>query len=98
MRLKLQRNCLQDINLLDSFKAKYPIDQLKSEATQRFNGTKPAGWWTPRPPLADRPPTEWTNSSIDEAMRAARSPSRDLDSAAWHNVHELVMKLASEAK
>lgn len=98
VRLKLQRNCLQDINLLDSFKAKYRIDQLKSEATQRYNGTKPADWWTPRPPLADLPPSEWTNNSIDEAMRAARSPSRVLDSAAWHNVHEFVMKLASEAK
>ncbi|HYK91853.1 MAG TPA: hypothetical protein VE398_24015, partial [Acidobacteriota bacterium] len=98
VRLKLQRNCLQDLTLLDSFKMKYPLDQLKSEAAKLYNGTRPEDWWTPRPALADLPPSEWTNSSIDAAMRAGRTTKPELHSAAWHNVHSFIMKLASEAK
>ncbi len=98
VRLKLQRNCLLDITLLDSLKEKHPIDQLKSEATRRFNGSNPGQWWTPRPQLADLPATEWTNSSIDAAMSAVRASTRPAGSVAWQNVRRFVIQLASEAK
>jgi hypothetical protein len=98
VRLKLQRNCLQDIDLLDSLRTRYPLDHLKGEAAQRYNGTKPADWWTPRPTLADLPPSEWTNYTIDEASKAGATNSRSLDSAAWQRVRGFVTSLASEAK
>ncbi len=98
LRLKLQRNCVQDIALLDSFKSRYPIDHLKSEAARLYNGTKPSDWWNPRPAMADLPPYEWTNSAIEEADPGKDALWRNLDSSSWQKVHRYVMELASEAK
>ena len=99
VRLKLQRNCVQDLTLLDSFKSKRPLDELKAEASKRYNGTTPADWWNPRPALLASPPYQWTNRDIDEAIRAtARVPPGKLSSTAWENVHRFIMELASEGK
>jgi hypothetical protein len=99
VRLKLQRNCIQDITLLDSFKSRRPLDQLKAEAAQRYNGTKPSDWWNSRPALFDRPPYEWSNSDIDQAIQASRRMAPEkLRTATWENVHRFVMELASEGK
>jgi hypothetical protein len=99
LRLKLQRNCVQDIALLDSFKARRSLEALKSEAAERYNGTRPSDWWIPRPALADSDPVDWTNASIDEAIRAsARIFPEKLSAAAWENVHRFVMQIASEGK
>ena len=98
LRLKLQRNCLQDLALLDSLKSRLPIDEIKKEATRRYNGTTPARWWTPRPPLADTPPYDWTNTSIDEATKAAEYPRPKIKSNAWEAVHRYVIELAGEEK
>jgi hypothetical protein len=99
LRLKLQRNCVQDITLLDSFKNRRPLDWLKAEVTQRYNGTRPADWWNPRPALADTKPYEWTNNDIDEALKASprRSPEKP-DAQAWNQVHRFIMEFVSEGK
>ncbi|MCP5112781.1 MAG: DUF4091 domain-containing protein, partial [bacterium] len=62
IRLKLQRNCLQDIALLETLRGS------PSEVTRRYNNTKPEEWWMPRPALADRPPHEWSNNDLGEAV------------------------------
>jgi hypothetical protein len=98
VRLKIQRNCLQDLALLDSFKAKRPSGSLRAEAAQRYNGTKPEEWWLPRPPLADRPPYEMTNTDIDEAARPLNRLFDSLDTAVWQNVRRYVFQLAAEEK
>ncbi len=99
IRLKLQRNCVQDITLLDSFKSKRPLETLKSEATERYNGTKPSDWWNARPALADTNPIDWSNGSIDEAIKAStRGFPGKLSPAAWENVHRFVMQIASEGR
>jgi hypothetical protein len=99
LRLKLQRNCVQDITLLDSLKNRRPLEALKAGATERYNGTKPADWWNPRPALADGNPYDWTNNDIDEAIKTAtRIFPEKLSAAAWDNVHGFVMQTASEGK
>ncbi len=96
VRLKLQRNCLQDLALLDSFKARVPIESLKAAATREYNRSKPASWWQARPPLADTPPYEWTNATIGDAIEAA-GPQK-FDSSAWENVRRYMLQLAAEEK
>jgi hypothetical protein len=98
LRLKIQRNCLQDLALLDSLKTGGGIEKLKVEVAQRYNGTTPARWWTPRPALADTPPYDWTNTSIDEATKAAEYSRPKLESGAWERVHRFVIELAKEEK
>ena len=55
-RLKVQRNALQDLALLDSMKSRVAPATLRAEAARRFNGTAPNAWHAPRPKLADTNP------------------------------------------
>ncbi len=96
VRLKLQRNCVQDLALLDSFKARIPIETLKAAAARQFNNSEPGAWWLPRPPLADQPPYDWTNATIDDAVSAAGQ--QKFDASAWDNVRRYSLQLATEEK
>ncbi len=98
VRLKIQRNCLQDLALLDAQKTMRPPGELRAEAARRFNGTTPAQWWTPRPALADTPPYGWNNADIDDAIRQAAGEPPTLDASAWLNVRRFVLQLATEGK
>jgi len=93
-----QRNAVQDLALLDSFKSRRPVEELRAEAARRFNGSRPQDWWNPRPPLADRPSLEWTNDEIDAASAQTRPMLAKTAANSWENVHEFVMQLAMEVK
>jgi len=98
IRLKLQRNCAQDLALLGKLAETVPPAKLKSEVARRYNGTEPADWWNPRPAIADTPPDRWTNADIDEAPRPKDRFFRNLDASAWQNVRRFILELAAEAK
>ncbi len=98
IRLKLQRNCLQDLALLDSFKQRQSIDTLKAEAARRYNNSRPDDWWNARPAMADLPSDQWRGSGIDDAVQPTEKIVSHLNAAAWNNVHEYVLTLASEAR
>ncbi|HVN81248.1 MAG TPA: hypothetical protein VMW38_19825 [Terriglobia bacterium] len=73
IRLKIQRNLIQDLNLLEQIGKRHSADWVRSQVTERINGTQPAAWWTPRPAGASLPPEEWTNYSpegeVDPALQ-----------------------------
>jgi hypothetical protein len=96
VRLKIQRNAVQELTLLDSFKAQRGLDSLKAEATKRFNGSTPDEWWDPRPAFADQPPYEWTNAEMSAAEDHTRKLFANLDAAAWSRVRQYIMQLARE--
>ncbi len=98
VRLKIQRNCVQDITLAHSLKSERPLEELKAGVTQRYNGTEPGQWWLKRPPMADRPPYEWTNSDFEEASAGSQQLMSKLDANSWQSVHRFIMQLASEGK
>ncbi|WP_321475573.1 DUF4091 domain-containing protein [uncultured Paludibaculum sp.] len=91
IRLKIQRNAVQDVTLLNEFRKTKPIDQLRAEAARRFNGTELKDWRSPRPAYADKDPLERTNADPGPE----RSPKFDagLDAAAWQRVREYVVEL-----
>jgi hypothetical protein len=97
IRLKIQRNCLQDLALLDLLKERHPLDQLKAEAAKRYNNTKLDDWWNPRPALAEIPPSEWAGTSIDDATTGTSKMLAAIPADAWAHVHEYVIQLVSEA-
>lgn len=97
VRLKIQRNAVQDLTLLDSFKDQRGLDNLKMEATQRFNQSTPGQWWNPRPAFVDTPPYTWTDAEMDRAGEATGKLFTHLDAGAWNRVRQYVMRLASEA-
>ncbi len=98
VRLKLQRNAVQDVTLLDSFRKTKTIEALRSAAARRFNDTDLKEWWTPRPALADRPMEEWTNANTNDAASTNPKFSTALDAAAWQRVRTYVLELAREAQ
>lgn len=98
IRLKAQRNCVQDLALLNRFREGKGIDVLRTEAAKRYNGSAPGDWWTPRPKIADQQPYEWSNADIGDATDMEARLFKKLDPAAWQNVRDYVMALAREAK
>jgi len=98
LRLKIQRNALQDIALLDSMKKNHSIASLKSEAARHYNGSKPEDWWNPRPAMADLPPPQWSDSIFDQSDEAHTGAIKNLHPAAWQSVRKYILQLASEAQ
>ena len=98
IRLKIQRNCLQDLAVLDSFKTQQSLDSLRSEAAHRFNKSALDDWWNPRPTLADIPSDQWQGSAIDAAMEHTNKGLAHPGVSAWYNVHEYALQLAGGAK
>jgi hypothetical protein len=93
IRLKIQRNCLQDLAVLDSLKDRKPLESLRAEAAHRYNNSKLDDWWNPRPALADLPSDQWLGSSIDDATKHTRQALRTPPASGWHNLHEYVLSL-----
>lgn len=82
IRLKLQRNIVQDLNLMEAAK-----DNLRlAEVTRRFNGTTPDNWWTRNSPLLRTKPLDWNNTDIDEALQPLRKTTAPSDAASWDRV------------
>jgi hypothetical protein len=98
VRLKIQRNTMQDLAMLSSVAKRKPMDELKSEAALQYNHTKPGDWWNPRPAFADQPTYEWKGSAFDDATRPAMSHLEHIDPAAWTRVRRYMMRLAAEEK
>ncbi len=97
IRLKIQRNAVQDITLLNDFRKSQPLERLRAEAAQRFNETTLQDWWTPKPAFATKDPLEWTNADY-VAIPENPKFDRALDAAAWQRVRAYVLELAREVK
>lgn len=98
LRLKIQRNCLQDIALLSHLTRGGGADSAKAEAARLYNGTKPADWWNPRPAMASLPPPEWSDSIFEQADQAHTTVIKNLRPSAWQNIREYIFQRVSEAK
>lgn len=90
IRLKLQRNCLQDLALLNR------ADKLgiQEEVVRRFNGSAMKDWRNSRPALADKPVLDWNNADIDDAMKPYESRFPPLKPDSWSKVHDYALELA----
>ena len=98
VRLKIQRNTVQDLALMESITKSQPGAGLKAEAARLYNNTTLADWWNQRPAWADQPTYEWGGSAFDEAVKPAMGHLEHIDPAAWTRVRQHLMRLAAEAK
>jgi len=96
IRLKLQRNAVQDVTLLNAFGKTHPIEQLRAEAARRFNGTDVKEWWSAPPPYAAKDPLDRTNG--DEGAVDGPKFHEALDAGAWQRVRTYVLELAQEVQ
>jgi len=96
VRLKIQRNAVQELALLASFTKRKPLDELKKETARLYNHTATADWWNPRPAFAAEPTYNWSGTALDAATKPAMSHLEHIDPAAWARVRQYVMRLAAE--
>jgi hypothetical protein len=87
IRLKVQRNCLQDLALLEQRAGAGNRQAVLAEVLRQFNETAPADWQGSRPPLAGTPVLEWNNVSIDEAQAPFEARFQRIRPEAWMRVH-----------
>lgn len=93
VRLKLERNTVQDLTLLASLGGA----ASKAEAATRFNGVKLEDWWTPRSAIPPGLPRDWNNADIEDASSPTENRLAKIDSAAWDRVRQYILTLATEA-
>ena len=94
VRLKLQRNCLQDLALLDQAARRLTPVTVKGEVVKRFNGTLLSDWRNSRPALANTPVLNWTNADIEDALRPFESRIGKTDPDGWMRVREYALEVA----
>lgn len=90
IRLKLQRNVMQDLALLEEKAQKEQRQQVQGAVTMRFNRTTLESWRNGRPVLASTPVLDWNNVSIDEALQPFQKRFANIDAASWARVREYV--------
>jgi len=96
IRLKLERNTLQDLAILNELTSRgTEAASLKAAAVQLFNGTTLQDWRFPRPALANTDPLEWSNADIDDAAQYSAKFGKELDAAAWSRVRTYIYEKAS---
>jgi hypothetical protein len=82
VRLKIQRNAVQELALLASFRKRKPLDELKGETARLYNHTATADWWNPRPTFAAEPTYNWSGTALDamndERINAKRMLKREV--------------------
>ena len=98
IRLKIQRNCLQDLALLDSLKRRKSLDSLRARAARSYNNSTLDDWWNSRPALADLPSDQWLGSAIDDATKHTQQALGHPGASAWYKVHQYAMSLQAEPK
>jgi hypothetical protein len=88
IRLKIQRNIVQDLNLLEAAKAS------KTKVTEAFNRTTPEQWWTRNSPLFKTTPLDWNNTDIGDALKEHEKLTQPSDAASWSRVRQYVLTTA----
>jgi hypothetical protein len=94
IRLKLQRNCLQDLALLDAQCRRDSRERLQQEVTRRFNNTNLSDWSNANPKLPAKPIIDWNNADIGDALKPYEARFAHLEPSAWLRVHEFVLEEA----
>jgi Domain of unknown function (DUF4091) len=93
IRLKLQRNCLQDLALLETAASAGSRDAIREQVVRRFNDTTLSDWRNTRPPLASKPVLEWNNTDITEALQPFEDRFSHLQPASWERVRQFALEL-----
>jgi Domain of unknown function (DUF4091) len=97
IRLKIQRNFAQDVALLKMLEGKQSGETLREEVARRINGSRLKDWWTPRPAVADLPPEEWSNNSIEGGVEPNLHVFQDWDPQYWQAIRQYILSLAERS-
>jgi hypothetical protein len=91
IRLKLQRDCLQDLALVERAAKTTRREHIEQEIVRRFNGTQLSDWRNTPPAIASKTVIDWTNADIGDALRPYEARFANLKPSAWAKVHEYAL-------
>lgn len=97
VRLKLQRNCLQDLAVLDLVVKGSDAKSVREKVAE-LAGAKPIDWWNPNAKSKKLPPWEWSNASLGEDSKKPVRVTNKLDGRWWQKVRAYALKNAGEVK
>lgn len=98
IRLKIQRNAVQDLTLLASFAGSRGLEALREESSRRYVGASANDWWQPRPAIADSPAYEMTNATIGENTTVIRQLEQRVQAGSWTEVRNWILRTAEEGR
>jgi hypothetical protein len=94
IRLKLQRNCLQDLALLNALSAHGSRKSLEEDVVRRFNQTQIADWSNANAKLPEKPILDWNNADFSDALKPFEARFANLKPDAWLHVRDLILDRA----
>ncbi len=91
IRLKLQRNTVQDLDLLESEAKNGSREAIKTRVVRLFDSTKLSQWSHSPSPLPPGQPVDWNNADLGDAIAPymAQFPTPQPD--AWQRVHDFAL-------
>ncbi len=98
IRLKLQRNCLQDIAMLERASKTESRVRVQEEAVRLYNGTHLVDWRNTRPALLAKPVLEWNNADIGDALTPFEAKFAVIEPDAWLRVRDYALQGGGRAQ
>jgi hypothetical protein len=95
IRLKLERNVIQDINLLKVIETKAGAKPLREKLAFMTGGAKVADWWNGDCPIKKLEPQDWSNATLGDAGKPSPVEAKKLDGRWWMAIREFAMKEAT---
>ena len=92
IRLKLQRNCLQDLALLERAARQSSRERIQSEVVEAFNGTRLSDWRNTQAAIPNKPVLDWNNADFSDALRPFEARFAHLETAAWLRVRKIALR------
>jgi hypothetical protein len=96
IRLKIQRNCLQDIALLRQIEARSDPDEVRRQVASMAGNARPEDWWNGNAAMKKLPPWEWSNASYREAAKPTVREAYQLDGRWWLSVRDYAFQQARQ--
>jgi hypothetical protein len=92
IRLKLQRNVVQDLDLLEVEAQRGDRDAIKAQVVRLFDNTSLAQWSHSSAPPPAGPVLDWTNADIGDALKPYDAQFPTPHPNAWQSVHDFAVE------
>lgn len=91
IRLKVQRNLLQDLALLQARADKEGADAVRRKVVKLYNGSTLESWHNSSEDIPKGKAEDWSNADINDGLKAYESRFSVVKPSAWSAVHQLAL-------
>jgi hypothetical protein len=91
IRLKIQRNCLQDIALLSRLEITMGAEEVRKKVAGMAGGATLEDWWNGETTMTEKPPWEWSNATYRKYAKPPVREVKKLDGRWWLAVRDYAL-------